>query len=312
MKAPPREPRVSVMVLTRNRLDVLRTCVMSILGQRFQDMELVVLDDASDMDDTAATIAREFADSRIRAFRAKVPFGVAGGRNFLMEQSRGEILVSIDDDAVFVGDHALDEAWSAFERCTETAAVAFRVTNVVHGVRRLNVPFSRRALSRQPVLAVRPSRVAYYVGAGHAVRKRFIQAHGGYRGDMIFGAEELDLAYRIIQNGYCITYEPAIEVDHFPMPSVVGEACKRQSTELFYYMRNRAYLAYRYLPWRYAIPYLGIWTLRYALDSLRNNNLSDFIWGVVAPPRFLRGVEREVLDRAALTYLMKHGGRLWY
>src|SRR5438128_265660 len=96
-------PRLSIMVLTRNRLDVLRNCIHSILRQRSPDFEIVILDDASDCMDTAAAIAREFADPRIRPYRSESSLGVAGGRNFLMEQARGEILVSIDDDAVFVG-----------------------------------------------------------------------------------------------------------------------------------------------------------------------------------------------------------------
>ena len=90
------------MVLTRNRRDALRSCVASVLRQQFDDFEIVLLDDASEGVDTAATIALEFSDERIRPYRVESSLGVAGGRNFLMEHSHGEILVVIDDDAVLV------------------------------------------------------------------------------------------------------------------------------------------------------------------------------------------------------------------
>lgn len=305
-------PRISVLVLTRNRVGVLRNCITSILRQRFRDFEVVILDDASDTEDTSAAVAAELSDPRIRSYRVDSCLGVAGGRNFLMDKACGEILISIDDDAVFVGEDALEEVRTSFERSPKTGAVAFRITNVVSGERSPKIPFPKAIVSRNPTIATKRSHVAYFLGGGHAILKRIIQTHGGYRSDMFFGEEEMDLAYRIIQAGYCISYEPTIEVDHFPMPSVVGNHETHRSSELFYHVRNRAYLAYRYLPWTYAVPYLGTWMLRYAVKSVRDNNVSDFFRGACATPQFLRGVQRQVLDRVALEYLTKHGGRLWY
>ncbi|HMO86204.1 MAG TPA: glycosyltransferase, partial [Lacipirellulaceae bacterium] len=273
---------------------------------------IVVLDDGSDDGDTAAAAALEFSDPRIRSYRVESSLGVAGGRNFLMEQARGEILVSIDDDAVFVGDRALDEVCTIFAHCPDAAAVAFRVTNIVNGVRRLNIPFSKSAIVRNAVIGDRQTQVSYFIGCGHAIRKAFVQAHGGYRADMVFGEEELDIAYRIVRAGYGIVYAPSIEVDHFPRPSVVERRKRRNTSELSCHVRNRAYLAYRYLPWKYAVPYVCIWMMRYAVDSLRDNSFADFLRGAVATPQFLRGVRREVLNPTALMYLAKNGGRLWY
>jgi hypothetical protein len=71
-------------------------------------------------------------------------------------------------------------------------------------------------------------------------------------------------------------------------------------------------LAYRYLPWKYAVTYLGIWLAYYAVASFRNGNMFDVIRGALATPGFLRGVQRKALDGEALAYLRKFGGRLWY
>jgi O-antigen biosynthesis protein len=89
MQAKPPEPRLSVLILTRNRLDVLRNCVHSILRQQRHDFEIVILDDASDGVDTASAIAQEFADPRIRPYQSPMSLGVAGVRNFLMQKAAG-------------------------------------------------------------------------------------------------------------------------------------------------------------------------------------------------------------------------------
>ena len=305
------KPQLSVLVLTRNRLDVLRNCIQSILRQRRQDFELVILDDASDDVDSARAIAEEFRDPRIRPFHVTSSLGVAGGRNFLMERANGEILVVIDDDAVFVRDDALDEVCRALRRDPKIDLVAFKIVNVVNGRRTPLAPIARLASTRH--LEADPQRavVSFFRGGGHAIRKSVADRLGGYRHDMVWGFEETDLAFRVIQTRGRIIYEPTIEVDHFPMPSVLNGARGRSSSEAYYAGRNQAYLSYRYLPWKYAIPYLAAWFLRYAVRGIRQGGFFHFLWGVLAAPQYLRGTKREILDRDALRYIASHGGPFW-
>ena len=279
------------MILTRNRLDVLRTCVRSILNQLYRDFEIVILDDASDGADTAAGVAQEFADPRIRPFRTTSSVGVAGGRNFLMDAVRGEFLISIDDDAVFVNRDALNVVCHVFDREPAAGILAFKIMNVLGGQRRPLIPHSRFAIAEDPNIVSQRALVSSFRGGGHAVRKRIIEQLGGYRGDMMFGEEEMDLAYRTIRSGANIVYEPSIEVDHFPLPSEVNQRreCGLGRTELFYHVRNRAYLAYRYLPSKYLFPYLGIWAARYAWTSIRQRQVTTFVRGAASTPSFLRG-----------------------
>lgn len=306
------EVQLSVMILTRNRLDVARNCLKSVLAQNHPSFEVVILDDASDELDTARALAEEFGDARIRPFRSERSLGVAGGRNFLMRESRGKIVISIDDDAVFTHTDALTRVEESFTRNNTIGILAFRITNVIRGERTPLVPFTRAVLRRRPELLDQPAMVSTFRGGGHAISRELLDRLGDYRQDMMFGEEEMDLAYRAIQAGYRIAYEPGIDVDHFPMPSVVAGQKKRRTSELYYHVRNRWYLAYRYLPIRYLIPYLSIWMTQYAVRGIRTGSLLDLFRGLVAIPAYVRGVPRQVLDRQAIDYLAKHGGRLWY
>jgi GT2 family glycosyltransferase len=286
--------------------------VDSILRQQFQDFEIVVLDDASDGIDSARQLASALGDVRIRPYRSDSPRGVAGGRNFLMSQARGRLLAFLDDDAIFVRDDAVEKVVATFSSYPAAAALAFNVENVVERKRQPNLPASGESASRCLASATESTLVSYFVGCGHAIRKGCLAACGDYRPDMTFGEDELDLSYRFIHAGHQIVFVPSVAVEHTPQPSVVGGTPERRTSELFFHIRNRVYLAYRYLPWRYVVPYLGIWMSRYAARAVRHNDWPDFIRGALAAPDFVRGVRREVLNRSAIAYLSQHGGRLWY
>src|SRR5262245_25673454 len=94
--------QVSVIVPTRNRRELLPTTLRSALGQRGVDLELLIVDDASD-DDTAAA-AQALGDGRIRVIRLDKPSGVSAARNRGAAAAQGEWLAFLDDDDLWAPD----------------------------------------------------------------------------------------------------------------------------------------------------------------------------------------------------------------
>jgi glycosyltransferase involved in cell wall biosynthesis len=93
----PRAP-VSVILPTRNRLELLRRAVESVRTQSEQHVELIVVDDAS-TDGTQAYLEELAAnDPRVRFVRNASPRGGGGARNEGIKLSRGEWVAFIDDD----------------------------------------------------------------------------------------------------------------------------------------------------------------------------------------------------------------------
>ena len=90
------QPAVSVVIPTRNRANLLPAAIRSALGQTFRDLEVIVVDDASD-DDTRAVVAG-FADPRLRYFRQEVRSGSAAVRNAAIGHASGEYIAFLDDD----------------------------------------------------------------------------------------------------------------------------------------------------------------------------------------------------------------------
>ena len=87
---------VSVIVPTYNRGEHLKRTIGSVLNQRFDDFELIVVDDAS-TDDTKAVVD-EFDDPRIRYLAHRDNKGGSAARNTGIKASKGEYIAFLDDD----------------------------------------------------------------------------------------------------------------------------------------------------------------------------------------------------------------------
>ena len=89
-------PKVSVIMPTHDRADLLPRAVDSVLAQTYGDYEIVIVDDCSS-DGTQAAIAG-FADPRIRSFRHDRNRGQSAATNTGIAHARGEYLGFLDDD----------------------------------------------------------------------------------------------------------------------------------------------------------------------------------------------------------------------
>ena len=103
-------PKVSVVIPTYNMARFLPEAIESVLGQPFQDFEVIVVDDGS-TDNTQAVVAR--FGSRIRYVRQQNA-GPSAASNHGDEVAEGEYLLNLDaDDVVMEG--ALEKAISVMD-----------------------------------------------------------------------------------------------------------------------------------------------------------------------------------------------------
>ena len=89
-------PLVSVVIGTYNRADFLRTAILSVLSQTFQDFEIVVVDDASQ--DHTGKVIHDFHEKKIRYIKHDVNKGIAAVRNTGLLNSKGKYIGFLDDD----------------------------------------------------------------------------------------------------------------------------------------------------------------------------------------------------------------------
>jgi glycosyltransferase involved in cell wall biosynthesis len=93
--------RVSVIIPTHNRADVLGRAIASVLGQSWSDLELIVVDDGS-TDHTAEVLAG-FGDPRLTGMHQENK-GVSSARNRGIAASGGRFIALLDSDDSWMPD----------------------------------------------------------------------------------------------------------------------------------------------------------------------------------------------------------------
>ena len=95
-------PFFSILLPSRNRLDLLKHALASIQIQDFSDFEVIVADNASDP--PYADRLDSFASPKVRLVRSELPISVTANWNVAIEAARGEYAIMLgDDDALTPG-----------------------------------------------------------------------------------------------------------------------------------------------------------------------------------------------------------------
>lgn len=91
--------RFSVIMCAYNLEKIIDTAIKSVLGQSFDDYELIIVNDGS-TDDTIGTL-RKFekkSKGKIRIIDNEKNMGLSASRNIAIKQARGEYIVHLDGD----------------------------------------------------------------------------------------------------------------------------------------------------------------------------------------------------------------------
>ena len=91
-------PKVSVLMLTYNRPQFIGAAIESVLAQRMEDWELLVVHDGPNREIQAIMADWEKRDPRIRYFHRPVAGNIGQASNFGITQARGEYIAILDDD----------------------------------------------------------------------------------------------------------------------------------------------------------------------------------------------------------------------
>ena len=204
----PSPPRVSVVIRSFNRHRALCQLLHAVLEQRFDDFEVVVVEQSTRRDpEVADELAALTRDRRVRMLYHP-PLGGPRARNVGARAARGEILLFMDDD-----DLPLDDGWIDAHLRNFSDPDCIAVTGrwipegPVHGPPYRNMEFARRrVLSYVPILMYQ----RVYAQADR--RRQVLGIHGGnvsIRRDALarFGLwdectsveDELSLCYRFLR-----------------------------------------------------------------------------------------------------------------
>jgi len=177
--------------------------------------------------------------------------GVSGGRNVALARLREfgdvDVVVNLDDDGLLVGVGVFGQLRDLFTADPRLGIVSMRIADETGSCERRHVP---RLRVRDPL---RAGLVTTFLGGGHALRAEMLAEIGEWPEKFFYAHEETDLAWRALDAGWKVLYEPRLLLQH-PHTSPSRHA-------VYYRMiaRNRVWLARRHLPAVLIPVYLGTW-----------------------------------------------------
>jgi glycosyltransferase involved in cell wall biosynthesis len=146
---------VSVVIPTRNRSALLAMALRSVLAQRDVDLEVIVVDEASE-DDTRSMIAA-LGDPRVQIVRHESCQGVSAARNRGIAVARAEWIAFLDDDDLWSPDKLAQQLQVARQTGALWVYVGHVNVNIRNEVTSGEPPLGPEALLRElPVRNVVP------------------------------------------------------------------------------------------------------------------------------------------------------------
>jgi glycosyltransferase involved in cell wall biosynthesis len=130
-------PLVSIVIPTYNRAHLLARAIKSVLTQTYQNIELIIVDDASA--DNTEDVVKGFSDPRVHYIRHDQNRGCSAARNTGIKESKGEFVALLDSDDEYLSEK-IEESLKVFrDSFRNLGVVASNYWRVVDGKKYVGV-----------------------------------------------------------------------------------------------------------------------------------------------------------------------------
>lgn len=123
------QPLVSIIIPTKNKVDLLRNCLTSLIeGTGYSRCEVLVVDNGSDDPATLAYLQalRELGSAHLKVLSFPGPFNFSAMNNFAARQARGDYLLLLNNDTRVLHEDWLEEMLGYAQRA-DVGAVGARL-----------------------------------------------------------------------------------------------------------------------------------------------------------------------------------------
>ena len=232
-------PLVSIVIPTKDHVETLDACVMSIAQKAtYANYEIVLVENNSEDQETFAyyeTLPERVASASEGKGIARVvywpgEFNYSQIINFGVEHAKGDYLLLLNNDTEVISPDFIEEMMGYLQRpdAGVVGAKLFFADHLVQhagilvGVRgalaHANQDFSAK---REGYLAraVRPGNFSAVTGACQMVRREVFEQVGGYNEEFAVGFNDADFCLRVWEAGYRTIFTPYAELYHYEFTS---------------------------------------------------------------------------------------------
>jgi len=224
---PESPPLVSLIIPSRNKVELVQACVETILAKTtYSNYEILIVDNGSDDPDTLAYFEAVSSESRVRVLRDDRPFNYSALNNAAVDEARGEVIGLINSDITVISSEWLSEMVS-YAVQADVGVVGARLwypdDTLQHGGIILGIygsaghshkRFARGKHGYFGRMAL-VSEFSAVTGACLLVRKNIYQELGGLNEiDLPVAYNDVDLCLRVRAAGYRNIWTPYAELYH--------------------------------------------------------------------------------------------------
>jgi biofilm PGA synthesis N-glycosyltransferase PgaC len=200
-------PGVTVLIPAYNEEPVIATTVHAALAVDYPDIEVLVLDDGSTDETSAAATAAADGDPRCRVIRDEVNRGKADRLNAGFRAARHELVAVTDADT-----HMHPDALKLLVAQIQSSALIAAVAGAPHVTNRASFSSAMQILEAASIIGLirrtqaLTGRVGTVAGVLGLFRRDRVLAVEGY--DPRMATEDIDLTWKLLMAGWQTTYEP--------------------------------------------------------------------------------------------------------
>ncbi len=214
-------PLVSVIIVNRNGIELVKACVRSVLANNYNNFEVIFVDNASN-DGSLELVKRIFAeDLRLKIIENPGSLGPAVGRNVGARHAKGEYLAFLDNDTE-VDKNWLIEFLKVLEKDKTIGAAQAKLlcmdTNFYDCAGDYLGPLGfliERSRGQEDIGQFDyVTDILSAKSAASIIRRDLFERIGGFDGDFYMYLEETDLSWRVWLAGFRVVFVPSAVVYH--------------------------------------------------------------------------------------------------
>jgi glycosyltransferase involved in cell wall biosynthesis len=226
---PQRTPHVTIIIPTRNAVDLVRACVNSIYAHtHYPSFDVVVIDNQSDDPALFAYLQDEEARGRLRTFRYDRPFNHSAMNNAVVESVESEFVVFMNNDIEMLTDGWLEQLVGTTELDPTIAGVGALLLHDDRTVQHAGVILGLNGVSGHAHRAFHENDFGYFsrlqclqdfsacTAALLLMRRMAFLSVGGFRVERYPNSlNDVDLWFRLRDAGFRCLYNPCVKGIHF-------------------------------------------------------------------------------------------------
>lgn len=222
------QPLVSIILLSALRMKCTQKCIESIFHHTSGvNFEIIIVDMGKDKVLEEWLLKQEELHSNLKVIYNTDNVGTSKGRNQAIKQARGSYIVFLDNDAQVTNSWLKNLLESSY-RWPKAGLFGAKLIcpngyiyfcnkyiydEVINGIHRIGIKITDNLYNDDPVIN-QEVEVPWYPTGCLMVRKKTLEAIGGFDEDLMFVEEDKDLCLRAKSLGNSIIYCPASVVIH--------------------------------------------------------------------------------------------------